>query len=186
MIKTACLVLDKRWYPAMILNYRKAFTLSLRDGADVLATHPIHKLHTINETFDIPIVIRVNEIIEPQMIYVNPSRFMIFVRDNWTCQYCGRSLSEKECTIDHVIPKSQGGPWSWTNLVTCCPECNQKKGNQIWQPMQKPYRPEPIIISLRRIVLQRKVDDITLDIWKQFLPLKTRIMVNRLQQICFI
>ncbi len=58
------------------------------------------------------------------------TRRNIFRRDKWTCQYCGyKSKDPKKLTIDHVTPKSKGGDSTWTNLVTACPKCNQKKAN---------------------------------------------------------
>lgn len=53
-----------------------------------------------------------------------PSSWEVFYRDNNTCQYCGKAGD----TIDHVIPKSQGGKRTWTNLVCCCQSCNTTKG----------------------------------------------------------
>lgn len=59
------------------------------------------------------------------------SRQNLFLRDQFTCQYCGRVLKNpKERTIDHVIPKSRGGKTVWTNVVLCCKKCNLKKGNR--------------------------------------------------------
>jgi 5-methylcytosine-specific restriction endonuclease McrA len=48
-------------------------------------------------------------------------------RDAYTCQYCGRK--GKDLTLDHVLPKERGGAHTWENLVACCTECNNKKGN---------------------------------------------------------
>ncbi len=59
------------------------------------------------------------------------SRQNLFLRDQFTCQYCGKLLKNpKERTIDHVIPKSRGGKTVWTNVVLCCKKCNLKKGNR--------------------------------------------------------
>lgn len=59
------------------------------------------------------------------------SRQNLFLRDKFTCQYCGKLLKNpKERTIDHVIPKSRGGKTVWTNVVLCCKKCNLKKGNR--------------------------------------------------------
>jgi len=174
-----CLILDKRYYPCMILNFKKAFVLSLRETSKVLAYHPSKFLHSPHQIFQIPIVIQVNEVIDQKMIYVNPSRTLIFIRDNWTCQYCGREVNEKTATIDHVIPKSRGGLWSWTNLVTACEECNQKKKDQIWTPITKPVRPEPIVVILRKII--NKLDNETLSIWMDFMPIKLKRNVQKLR-----
>ena len=55
-------------------------------------------------------------------------RRQVFARDKFTCQYC---LSEKksELTIDHIMPKSRGGPTSYANCVTACRKCNQRKSD---------------------------------------------------------
>lgn len=54
------------------------------------------------------------------------SRDGIMARDNGECGYCGGVAS----TVDHIIPKSKGGPWSWMNLVACCEPCNGYKRNR--------------------------------------------------------
>ncbi|MFN3504679.1 MAG: HNH endonuclease [Caldimicrobium sp.] len=59
------------------------------------------------------------------------SRQNLFLRDKFTCQYCGKLLKNpKERTIDHVIPKSRGGKTVWSNVVLCCKKCNLKKGDR--------------------------------------------------------
>ena len=55
----------------------------------------------------------------------------MFVRDEYTCQYCGDKLGKKSCTVDHIIPKSQGGKNKWENTVTCCFDCNNKKDRHL-------------------------------------------------------
>ena len=50
----------------------------------------------------------------------------ILIRDNFTCQYCGKKV--KKLTIDHIIPKSRGGETSFENCVSSCKECNNRKG----------------------------------------------------------
>lgn len=56
-------------------------------------------------------------------------RFEVFRRDNYTCQYCGRSNKNVELQVDHIIPVSKGGTNDITNLITSCRECNIGKGN---------------------------------------------------------
>ena len=55
----------------------------------------------------------------------------MFLRDDHTCQYCGKRFDTKHLTCDHVIPKSRGGVTEWTNIVTCCVYCNGKKGDKL-------------------------------------------------------
>ena len=81
--------------------------------------------------------------------YVKPSRhpaftrFNVFLRDRFTCQYCG---DRDDLTFDHVIPRSKGGQTTWENVVAACSPCNLLKGDRLprdvgmW-PMQKPFAP---------------------------------------------
>jgi len=74
----------------------------------------------------------------------------IFERDDWTCQYCGQKLPLGECSIDHVVPISQGGSDDRSNLVTACMLCNDKKGARTPEQAAMPLRHDPrIVTSLR-------------------------------------
>lgn len=55
-------------------------------------------------------------------------RFDVFKRDNFTCQYCGHSPPAVVLELDHIIPRSKGGPDSIDNYITACFECNRGKG----------------------------------------------------------
>ncbi|MEZ5973777.1 MAG: HNH endonuclease [Planctomycetota bacterium] len=59
------------------------------------------------------------------------SRRNLFLRDQNTCQYCGRKPGTKELSIDHVLPRSRGGLSTWTNCVLACVECNRRKANRL-------------------------------------------------------
>ena len=60
----------------------------------------------------------------------NKTRFEIFKRDNFTCQYCGKSAPEVVLNVDHIEPVSKGGSNDISNLITSCFECNNGKGNK--------------------------------------------------------
>src|SRR5699024_2478293 len=70
-------------------------------------------------------------------------------RDHWTCAYCGRSVSKTPAretllaTVDHVLPSSRGGESSWTNLVSACKECNNRKADRTPEEAGLPLRVEP-------------------------------------------
>jgi 5-methylcytosine-specific restriction endonuclease McrA len=52
------------------------------------------------------------------------------MRDRYTCQYCGRSLPQRDLNLDHVVPKRYGGGTTWDNVVCCCMTCNRRKGGR--------------------------------------------------------
>ncbi len=57
------------------------------------------------------------------------TRFNVFLRDQFDCQYCGGFFPSEDLTFDHLTPRSRGGRTTWTNVVTACQGCNLKKGN---------------------------------------------------------
>ena len=74
------------------------------------------------------------------------TRFNVFLRDRFTCQYCGDQFPTHELTFDHVSPRSKGGRTTWQNVVTACAACNLRKGNMTvsqcgMHPMTHPYQP---------------------------------------------
>ena len=73
----------------------------------------------------------------------NFTRFNVFLRDKFSCQYCG---SSKELTFDHLLPRSKGGKTNWDNVVTACSSCNVKKGGRLLSKSgmtlnKMPYQP---------------------------------------------
>ena len=90
----------------------------------------------------LPSVIALKSFIKPSE---NPNftRFNVFLRDKFTCQYCG---VRKDLTFDHLLPKSKGGLTDWENVVTACSTCNVQKGGKLYKNCglvlsQIPYRP---------------------------------------------
>ncbi|NNG04185.1 MAG: HNH endonuclease [Inquilinus sp.] len=74
------------------------------------------------------------------------TRFNVFLRDRFSCQYCGDRYPTPELTFDHVVPRSRGGRTSWENVVTACSTCNLRKGNRMPQtcgitPLNAPAQP---------------------------------------------
>jgi 5-methylcytosine-specific restriction endonuclease McrA len=74
------------------------------------------------------------------------TRYNVFLRDRFTCQYCRQPSPAEELTFDHVIPRSRGGRTSWDNVVAACTGCNLQKGNRMPResgivPVRKPQEP---------------------------------------------
>lgn len=83
---------------------------------------------------------------------VKLNRRNLFARDRNTCQYCGRHFPTADLSIDHVLPRTQGGKDTWENLVCACIRCNARKGGRtppqahmkLVRPPERPKR-NPII-----------------------------------------
>jgi len=74
------------------------------------------------------------------------TRFNVFLRDCFHCQYCGDDFPTQDLTFDHVVPRSRGGRTVWRNVVTACSSCNLLKGNRLpreagMYPRQAPFEP---------------------------------------------
>jgi 5-methylcytosine-specific restriction endonuclease McrA len=74
------------------------------------------------------------------------TRFNVFLRDRFACQYCGQSFPSHELTFDHVIPRSKGGRTHWENVVAACSACNLLKGDRLpdvcgMRPLRRPVMP---------------------------------------------
>ncbi len=74
------------------------------------------------------------------------TRFNVFLRDRFTCQYCGQPFPSHQLTFDHVVPRSRGGQTTWENVVSACEGCNLRKGNRLPEqagmyPLVRPQQP---------------------------------------------
>ncbi len=72
------------------------------------------------------------------------TRFNVFLRDGFLCQYCGEAFPTSELTFDHVVPLSRGGRTEWTNVVTACTGCNLRKGGFLPREIDMHPRHPPV------------------------------------------
>ncbi len=143
-------------HPALVLNadYRPLsyYPLSLWSWQDAVKAVFLDRVHIVAEydslvhspsfSMKLPSVICLKTYIKASR---NPAftRFNLFLRDNFECQYCG---SNSELTFDHLLPRSRGGRTTWKNIITACSTCNLRKGGNLakevrmW-PRQTPYEP---------------------------------------------
>ena len=75
------------------------------------------------------------------------TRFNVFLRDRFTCQYCNVKFVSSALTFEHVIPRSRGGQTTWSNIVAACEPCNTGNGNSMRMQPRRPPR-EPSIAEL--------------------------------------
>jgi 5-methylcytosine-specific restriction endonuclease McrA len=131
--KGRVLVLNASYEPINVCTVRRATVLVLKDRAEILDRSEA-LLHAERVTLPHPVVIRLVAYVSiPRDAHSRKiTRRAIFARDRWTCQYCGNERGT--LTVDHVIPRSQGGKSAWDNIVTCCAPCNRRKGDR--EPVQ--------------------------------------------------
>lgn len=145
--------------PALVLNadFRPLsyFPLSLWGWQDVVKAVFLERvsivceydtlIHAPSMEMRLPSVIALKEYVQPRL-YPAFTRFNVFLRDHFSCQYCGKNHPAQDLTFDHVVPRSRGGRTSWENVVTACRGCNFTKANRLakecaMHPLKKPVRP---------------------------------------------
>jgi 5-methylcytosine-specific restriction endonuclease McrA len=129
------------YYPLSLWSWQDAIKAIFLERVNVLSTYD-KTVHSPSFEMKLPSVVCLKSYIKPSR---NPAftRFNVFLRDRFTCQYCG---ARDELTFDHLIPRSKGGMTTWDNVVTACSPCNLQKGGQLphqcgMTPAQLPFRP---------------------------------------------
>lgn len=144
------LLLNSQDEPLNVCSWKRALVLIIKGKAEYAQMlNELDDLIYIDNTV-IPKVIKLTYNLAVPDMELPFCRENIFVRDNYTCQYCGKKLPASELTLDHVYPKSRFGPDIWENIVACCKECNQKKADRTpkeakMKLMRRPYRPDDYI-----------------------------------------
>lgn len=127
------LVLNASYEPLNVCTVRRAHVLVFKGKAEVIE-HLKHPLRSATDVFVWPHVIRLLSYVRvPRAIQRKISRRALFARDGWRCQYCGAT---GKLTLDHVVPRSRGGPSVWENVVTSCAPCNLRKGDRLLDEVQ--------------------------------------------------
>ncbi|MCJ9428425.1 HNH endonuclease [Kordiimonas marina] len=129
------------YYPLSVWNWQTALKAVFLDRVSILSVYD-RQVHSPSTAVSLPSVIALKKYVR-QPRYPAFTRFNLFLRDQFTCQYCG---STEDLTFDHVIPRSQGGRTCWSNISAACAPCNLKKGGRTpeeahMQPARWPYRP---------------------------------------------
>ena len=117
------LLLNASFEPLCVVPMRRAVVLVLKEKAEIVARNGA-EVRSERLTMPVPSVIRLHHFVRvPYRNRVPLSRRAVFARDGHRCQYCNRAAEN----IDHVVPRSRGGPHSWDNVVASCRSCNARK-----------------------------------------------------------
>ena len=187
------LVLNRVYSAIKIVDARRAFTLLAKQIAEVVAleegnyrNYDFHSWTDIAElqkefeadrhewvstarlTIAVPKIIRLFDYDRRPVQDVKLNRWNIYARDGSRCQYCGGKFSTRELSLDHVVPKVQGGEESWTNLVCSCVRCNARKGGRTpkqanMKLVRRPRKPK------RNPAIRIRVGTPRYQSWKAFL-----------------
>jgi len=138
----------------------------LNERASVVEYRKDCFVHSATEKFPVPSVIAIGRYVKKARVSLKVTRKNLFIRDDYTCQYCDKRFTKPNLTVDHVTPKSAGGPKTWENIVAACKKCNQKKANKLPReagmfPTNAPRQPSPKMFY-------NLVDNVD-DSWKTFL-----------------
>lgn len=162
------LLLNITYEPLKIINWKKAITMLFLGKVEVVEEYN-REIHSVSFTIRLPSVIRLLKLVKRPKKPLRFSRQNIYLRDNYRCQYCGERFPTEELTYDHVLPRSRGGKTEWENIVTCCIDCNKKKGGRTpdeagMRLIRKPIRPK-WIPALRITIGIRNIPDS----WRDYL-----------------
>jgi len=195
-LESSVLVLNKFFTAVHIVNAKRAFALLFKESAEVvsidngqynsynfsswldvslykeeygLSDDDAHEwIKTFSLEIKVPKIIRLLIYDKLPKANIKFNRKNIFARDENRCQYCGKKFPTLELSLDHVIPRSQGGESTWSNIVCACTECNKRKGGLRahkagMKLFRKPVKPKHYSI------LQLKLKSNKYHSWKQFL-----------------
>ena len=129
------------YYPLSLWCWQDSIKSVFLDRVTIVSNYD-RVINSPSFSMKLPSVIALKNYVNPKS---NPNftRFNVFLRDKFSCQYCG---NKNELTFDHLLPRSRGGKTDWNNVVTACSGCNVKKGGRLFQSsgtvlQQKPYQP---------------------------------------------
>jgi 5-methylcytosine-specific restriction endonuclease McrA len=114
--------------PLSTISWQDAIRYIVLEKVTVVEWYATWKVRSEKWTTNVPAVVMLRAYHRPKS-KVRISKRNIFLRDRYTCQYCGVVVDDTSATLDHVHPQSLGGTSTWTNLTTACKPCNYKKAD---------------------------------------------------------
>ena len=148
---SATLLLNASYEPIRIISWQRAVTLAFLGKVEVVEEYE-DEIRSVSLVLRMPAVVRLLRYVKLGKLKPPLTRINVLARDNFQCQYCLKKMHYRDFSIDHVLPRSQGGDTSWQNVVVSCHPCNRKKGGRTpaqanMKLLRAPVEPEwlPII-----------------------------------------
>lgn len=182
-----CLLLNADFTPLSIIDWEKAIVWYMKYecdpkyGINIIDFYKNDYINGVNnKKYPIPAIAKTKRFFRIHKQNITFSRKNIFLRDDYTCQYCGNKFEHSDLTYDHVIPKSvwrdkTSSPTCWTNIVTACIDCNRKKSNKTPKQASMPLKNLPCIPTkvTKYLPIAHHLNKIKQDIpqeWLVYLP----------------
>ena len=132
------------YFPLSLWSWQDAVKAVFLDRVSILSEYD-RTVRSASFSMRLPSVIALKDYIAASR-YPAFTRFNVFLRDGFSCQYCNHHRPTPELTFDHVIPRARGGRTVWDNVVTACGACNLRKGHLLPEqcgmlPRRRPWRP---------------------------------------------
>ncbi|MBY0610600.1 MAG: HNH endonuclease [Beijerinckiaceae bacterium] len=129
------------YYPLSLWGWQDAIKAVFLDRVNIVSEYDF-SVRSPGFSMRLPSVVSLKTYVKPSR-HPAFTRFNVFLRDRFTCQYCG---AQEELTFDHVVPRSKGGQTVWENVVAACSPCNLRKADKMPRqvdmfPAQAPYSP---------------------------------------------
>jgi len=152
------LILNASTEPLTFVSVKRAMILVLKDKAEIVEHHVERRIRSERQEYPYPLVVKLLHYVEiPKRFRGVVTNTVLFARDHYTCQYCGRHKSglkrTERLTREHVKPLSRGGEDVWENVTTACSACNHRKGDRLpfesrMYPKSTPFEPRYIAVVL--------------------------------------
>jgi 5-methylcytosine-specific restriction endonuclease McrA len=113
------------YYPLSLWPWQEVIKAVFLDRVDVVQSYE-HVVRSPSFEMQVPSVVALKSYVAQDRAPAF-TRFNLFLRDSFACQYCG---SGEDLTFDHINPRSRGGRTTWENIVTACAPCNLQKGGR--------------------------------------------------------
>lgn len=150
MLTGRVLLLNFSYEPLGTVGVARAICLWFRNSVTIEEYDSDHVLHSPSREFPVPSVIRLRHYVNVRRKRRETAmkRARIYIRDRFRCQYCGEHKSAADLTLDHILPRAQGGPTNPQNLVSACIKCNQRKGNRTPEQARMPLLTSQKLLNL--------------------------------------
>ena len=133
------------WGPLSVWSWQDALVAVLQERVTRVIDYEV-EARSATRNFLVPSVVALKRFHKRKRVPF--TRYHVFLRDRFRCQYCGQTLGAKDLTFDHIVPRCRGGITSWSNVVTCCQRDNLSKGSRSLREsglklMSSPGEPTP-------------------------------------------